>query len=107
MLCGLRRFMIAGHDQADQDFSLKNLGIILSDTVTQPKLEEYLRNGKCPLQVRHTQQGYAGIPGAHVGGGGPLTLLGPMHVCCLMSITLLLNKFTPRAWPNLTWDCPS
>lgn len=40
------------HDQADQDFSLKNLGIVLSDTVTQPKLEEYLRSGKCPLQVR-------------------------------------------------------
>lgn len=39
------------HDQADQDFSLKNLGIILSDTQTQPKLEEYLRAGKCPLQV--------------------------------------------------------
>lgn len=38
------------HDQADQDFSLKNLGIILSDTESQGKLESYLRSGKCPLQ---------------------------------------------------------
>jgi hypothetical protein len=38
------------HDQADQDFSLKNLGIVLSDTESQGKLETYLRSGKCPLQ---------------------------------------------------------
>lgn len=38
------------HDQADQGFSLKNLGIILSDTESQGKLETYLRSGKCPLQ---------------------------------------------------------
>lgn len=38
------------HDQADKDFSLKNLGIILSDEQSQKKLETYLRAGKCPLQ---------------------------------------------------------
>lgn len=38
------------HDQADQDFSLKNLGILLTDTDSQAKLEAYLRSSKCPLQ---------------------------------------------------------
>lgn len=38
------------HDQADQDFSMKNLGILLTDTDSQAKLETYLRSSKCPLQ---------------------------------------------------------
>lgn len=38
------------HDQADKDFSLKNLGIVMTDVDTQAKLEEYLQASKCPLQ---------------------------------------------------------
>lgn len=38
------------HDQQDKEFSLKNLGIILSSAASQPKFQEYLNTHKCPLQ---------------------------------------------------------